>query len=142
MFLRKNFRVFEQLDGVVNDIVNFAAAKDAPGLEGIGVADVMKEAGVTVGGFYKHFDSRDELVVEALAAAFLDLDEISMPRLLSVNVGLPRDVTWNGKTVRTAIWKSPVEGRQMVRKLNLVGDAASMAWLSTDASREYSEGKR
>ena len=46
-----------------------------------------------------------------------------MPRLLSVNVGLPRDVTWNGKTVRTAIWKSPVQGRQMVRKLNLVGDA-------------------
>src|ERR1700690_296569 len=44
------------------------------GLEGIGVADVMKEAGVTVGGFYKHFHSRDELVVEALATAFLDLD--------------------------------------------------------------------
>jgi TetR/AcrR family transcriptional regulator, transcriptional repressor for nem operon len=44
------------------------------GLEGIGVADVMKEAGVTVGGFYKHFGSRDELVVEALAAAFTDLD--------------------------------------------------------------------
>ena len=46
-----------------------------------------------------------------------------MPRLLSVNVGLPRDVTWNGKTVRTAIWKSPVEGRRMVRKLNIDGDA-------------------
>jgi ferredoxin-NADP reductase/MOSC domain-containing protein YiiM/ferredoxin len=46
-----------------------------------------------------------------------------MPRLLSVNVGLPREVTWNGKTVRTAIWKSPVEGRQMARKLNIVGDA-------------------
>ena len=45
-----------------------------------------------------------------------------MPNLLSVNVGLPRDVTWNGKTVRTAIWKSPVAGRQMVRKLNIVGD--------------------
>jgi TetR/AcrR family transcriptional repressor of nem operon len=44
------------------------------GLQGIGVADVMKEAGVTVGGFYKHFESRDELVVEALAAAFKDLD--------------------------------------------------------------------
>jgi TetR/AcrR family transcriptional regulator, transcriptional repressor for nem operon len=44
------------------------------GLEGIGVADVMKEAGVTVGGFYKHFESRDELVVEALATAFTDLD--------------------------------------------------------------------
>ena len=46
-----------------------------------------------------------------------------MPKLLSVNVGLPRDVTWNGKTVRTAIWKSPVEGRRMVRKLNIDGDA-------------------
>jgi hypothetical protein len=46
-----------------------------------------------------------------------------MVRLLSVNVGLPRDVTWNGKTVRTAIWKTPVVGRQMVRKLDVVGDA-------------------
>ena len=53
----------------------------------------------------------------------LDFDEVRMPRLLSVNVGLPRDVTWNGKTVRTAIWKSPVEGRRMVRKLNIDGDA-------------------
>jgi ferredoxin-NADP reductase/MOSC domain-containing protein YiiM len=46
-----------------------------------------------------------------------------MPKLFSVNVGLPRDVTWNGKTVRTAIWKSPVEGRRMVRKLDIDGDA-------------------
>jgi ferredoxin-NADP reductase/MOSC domain-containing protein YiiM len=46
-----------------------------------------------------------------------------MPRLLSLNVGLPRDVTWNGKTVRTAIWKTPVVGRQMVRKFDVVGDA-------------------
>jgi MOSC domain-containing protein YiiM len=46
-----------------------------------------------------------------------------MPRLLSVNVGLPRDVTWNGKTVRSAIWKSPVEGRRMARKLDIDGDA-------------------
>jgi len=46
----------------------------ALGLEGIGVADVMKEAGSSVGGFYKHFESRDELVIEALAEAFKDLD--------------------------------------------------------------------
>jgi len=45
-----------------------------------------------------------------------------MPRLLSVNVGLPRDVIWNGKTVRTSVWKSPVDGRRMVRKLNVDGD--------------------
>jgi ferredoxin-NADP reductase/MOSC domain-containing protein YiiM len=46
-----------------------------------------------------------------------------MPRLLSLNVGLPRDVTWNGKTVHTAIWKSTVKDRRTVRKLNIVGDA-------------------
>jgi TetR/AcrR family transcriptional repressor of nem operon len=44
------------------------------GLEGISVADVMKEAGSSVGGFYKHFGSRDELVIEALVEAFKDLD--------------------------------------------------------------------
>jgi hypothetical protein len=53
----------------------------------------------------------------------LDFDEVGMLRLLSVNVGLPRDVTWNGKTVRTSVWKSPVDGRRMVRKLDIYGDA-------------------
>ena len=45
-----------------------------------------------------------------------------MARLLSVNVGLPREVAWNGKTVRTGIWKFPVKERRMVRKLNIDGD--------------------
>jgi TetR/AcrR family transcriptional repressor of nem operon len=40
------------------------------GLAGFGIAELMKEAGLTVGGFYKHFDSRDELVAEALSEAF------------------------------------------------------------------------
>jgi TetR/AcrR family transcriptional repressor of nem operon len=40
------------------------------GLEGVGIADLMQEVGLTVGGFYKHFDSRDDLVVEALRSAF------------------------------------------------------------------------
>ncbi len=46
-----------------------------------------------------------------------------MAKLLSVNVGLPRDVTWNGKTVRTSVWKTPVSGRRMARKLDIDGDA-------------------
>ena len=45
-----------------------------------------------------------------------------MPRLLSVNVGLPRDIAWRGETVRTAVWKEPVQGRRMVRRLNIDGD--------------------
>lgn len=45
-----------------------------------------------------------------------------MGRLLSVNVGLPRDVIWQGRTVRTGIWKTPVAGPRMVRRLNIDGD--------------------
>ena len=43
-------------------------------------------------------------------------------RLLSVNVGLPREVEWQGKTVYTGIWKEPVDGRRMARRLNVDGD--------------------
>jgi len=45
-----------------------------------------------------------------------------MPKLLSVNVGLPREFEWQGKIVRTAIWKRPVPGRVFARRLNLNGD--------------------
>ena len=45
-----------------------------------------------------------------------------MTRLLSVNVGLPRDVQWHGRTVHTGIWKEAVQGRRRVRRLNVEGD--------------------
>ena len=45
-----------------------------------------------------------------------------MARLLSVNVGLPRDIAWKGRTVHTGIWKDPVAGRCRVNRLNLEGD--------------------
>ncbi|OKH45263.1 MOSC domain-containing protein [Calothrix sp. HK-06] len=43
-------------------------------------------------------------------------------QLISVNVGLPREVTWKGKTVKTGIFKEPVSKRVMLRSLNLDGD--------------------
>ena len=43
-------------------------------------------------------------------------------RLVSVNVGGPREVAWQGKTVRTAIWKEAVDGPRMVRRINIDGD--------------------
>jgi ferredoxin len=46
----------------------------------------------------------------------------TVARLLSVNVGLPRDIAWQGKTVHTAVWKTTVQGRRMARRLNLDGD--------------------
>src|SRR5262249_7125240 len=42
--------------------------------------------------------------------------------VVSVNVGLPREVEWFGRTVRTAIFKEPVEGKLALRTLNLDGD--------------------
>src|SRR5208283_5025273 len=66
----------------------------------------------------------------------IELDEIRLPlqdtrkargdqpmaRLLSVNVGLPRDIEWQGKTVHTAVWKTSVQDRRMTRRLNVDGD--------------------
>src|SRR6202453_4287384 len=45
-----------------------------------------------------------------------------MARLLSVNVGLPRDVVWKERSVHTGVWKSPVTGRCRAGRLNLEGD--------------------
>src|SRR5215813_2857210 len=45
-----------------------------------------------------------------------------MPSLLSVNVGMPQNVAWQGRTVYTAVWKHPVRGPRMVRQLNIDGD--------------------
>jgi ferredoxin-NADP reductase/MOSC domain-containing protein YiiM len=46
----------------------------------------------------------------------------AVARLVSVNVGLPRQITWRGQTVFTGIWKEPVEGPRTVRRLNVDGD--------------------
>ena len=45
-----------------------------------------------------------------------------MAKLVSVNVGMPKDVQWQDKTVHTGVWKEPVEGPVMVRRLNVDGD--------------------
>ena len=43
-------------------------------------------------------------------------------KIVSLNIGLPREVTWRGLHVTTGIFKEPVEGRVALRKLNLDGD--------------------
>jgi ferredoxin-NADP reductase/MOSC domain-containing protein YiiM len=47
---------------------------------------------------------------------------VPVPVLVSVNVGMPKDVPWQGKTVHTGVWKYPVAGPVMVRRLNIDGD--------------------
>lgn len=46
-------------------------------------------------------------------------------KLLSINVGLPREVGWRGKAIRTSIFKAPVAGPVRVTRLNLAGDRQS-----------------
>jgi len=46
-------------------------------------------------------------------------------KLISVNVGLPREVDWHGRAVQTSIWKKPVQGRVHVATLHLDGDRQS-----------------
>jgi len=71
-------------------IVRNAARKlRAEGLSGPGVASVMKASGLTVGGFYKHFRSKDELLADAIAQAFSDTD-----MLYSALENVPREKKW------------------------------------------------
>jgi ferredoxin-NADP reductase/MOSC domain-containing protein YiiM len=47
---------------------------------------------------------------------------VAGPVLVSVNVGMPASVDWDGRTVYTGVWKHPVEGSRLVRRLNVDGD--------------------
>jgi TetR/AcrR family transcriptional regulator, transcriptional repressor for nem operon len=72
-------------------IVRNAARKlRAEGLSGPGVASVMKASGLTVGGFYKHFRSKDELLADSIAEAFSESSE----KIYSSLRNLPREDRW------------------------------------------------
>jgi TetR/AcrR family transcriptional repressor of nem operon len=72
-------------------IVRNAARKlRAEGLSGPGVASVMKASGLTVGGFYKHFRSKDELLADSIAEAFSESSE----KIYSSLQNLPREDRW------------------------------------------------
>jgi hypothetical protein len=68
--------------------------------------------------------AQQECCVEQILELFQEGDSSRMASVLSVNVGLPHDVEWQGKTIRTAIWKRPVPGRVFAGRLNLtaIGD--------------------
>jgi TetR/AcrR family transcriptional repressor of nem operon len=67
-------------------IVKTAAAEfREKGINGTGLADLMAAAGLTHGGFYRHFESKDQLVAEACAAAFESANETAWVPLLQQN---------------------------------------------------------
>ena|SRR3984957_6098753 len=64
-------------------LVEAAAARfKERGVDGISLSDLMKELKLTHGGFYRHFDSRDELVTEALELALTETGQAMRERLL------------------------------------------------------------
>jgi TetR/AcrR family transcriptional repressor of nem operon len=69
---------------------NAARKLRAEGLSGTGVASVMKASGLTVGGFYKHFRSKDELLAAALAEGFSEFSDKVYASLQNV----PPEDTW------------------------------------------------
>jgi TetR/AcrR family transcriptional repressor of nem operon len=60
------------------------------GITGAAVSSVMRDAGLTHGGFYKHFGSKDELLMESLSEAFQDIAD----RLAQVGEQSPRETAW------------------------------------------------
>lgn len=66
---------------------NAAREVRARGLQGPGVAEVMKASGLTVGGFYKHFRNREELLAQAIEAGFSDFSEHVLEKLKEVPAG-------------------------------------------------------
>jgi TetR/AcrR family transcriptional regulator, transcriptional repressor for nem operon len=66
----------------------------ARGLDGIGVADLMSAAGMTHGGFYKHFESRENLVEEVLAHVMAEADAQLYARERKGRAGLMEYIDW------------------------------------------------
>ena len=78
----------DQKDRTHRKILKNAARKlRARGLQGPAVAEVMKASGLTVGGFYKHFRNREELLAEAIEAGFSDFSEHVLLKLKEIPAG-------------------------------------------------------
>src|ERR1700743_3627140 len=56
-------------------VIDAARRVRAEGMTGTAVSAVMRDAGLTPGGFYKHFENKDELLIESLAQAFREISE-------------------------------------------------------------------
>jgi TetR/AcrR family transcriptional regulator, transcriptional repressor for nem operon len=95
------------------------------GFDGLGVAEVMNEAGLTHGGFYNHFGSKEDLAVEALRAAF----DGAMSRVarMAAEAGTPRE--------RRQSFGRYVERYLSKKTRDAPGSGCPMASLGTDAAR-------
>src|SRR5271154_4754677 len=98
------------------------------GADGMSVADVMKLAGLTHGGFYSHFESRDALVIEAFASA-MDRTDASWPPLI---VAKPREERF----------ETVVESYLSPRHRDHPAQGWALPALGTDIARSSSKARR
>jgi len=109
-------------------IVTIAAARVRErGLDGIGVADLMKEAGLTHGGFYRHFGSREDLIDEAVEHA--------------LGEGTKR-VSSGSRTSEKNRYQAIVDGYLSIVHRNSPGSGCAVAALSSEAWRGGSRIRR
>ncbi|PVE06147.1 TetR family transcriptional regulator [Limnohabitans sp. Rim28] len=94
------------------------------GYRGVGVADIMKEAGLTHGGFYAHFESRDALVVEAMARA-------GQENIASLTEVIERRLTQGGTR-----FQALVETYLHQAHMDRVEDGCVVAALSSEMTRQ------
>jgi TetR/AcrR family transcriptional repressor of nem operon len=94
------------------------------GVDGVGVADLMKEAGFTHGGFYNHFESKDALAAEACAAAFSN-NACHMKQLVAESGG-----------DRAVALQALVDGYLSSEQCGTPGLACPTGTLAVDAARQ------
>ena len=116
-----NSRKHETHERIV-DVAARAIRRD--GYAGVGVADVMREAGLTHGGFYAHFDSRDALLVEALERAGRESGE-----------ALTRAIEWRSAKGASA-FRALVEAYLSDEHLAALGTGCPVAALGCDMPRQ------
>lgn len=98
------------------------------GLNGPTVATLMKASGLTHGGFYKHFSSRDDLVVEAVEESLRELTQTLIDAA--------------GRSGSRAPWKSIIESYLSLERCDGAGRGCPIAALAPDIARTPSAMKR
>ena len=97
------------------------------GYQGVGVADVMKDAGLTHGGFYAHFDSRDAMLAEAIRHAGRE------------TVSLVREEMAERMAQGVSTFRALIESYLSDRHLNAVELGCPVAALASEMSRQNEE---
>jgi TetR/AcrR family transcriptional repressor of nem operon len=93
------------------------------GIDGIGLADLMKEAGLTHGGFYRHFGSRDDLVAEAVERALKEGSKVAF------------DAEAGGRLAKQALLLALVDGYLSIGHRDALATSCAVSALAADVSR-------